>query len=82
MFRTKEDLEDHRTRDDTSASLLSTRTHTQPEEEDLTDEGAEAEKRSGREGKRRVHQCYLAYDPDEARVKGEGEDQRACNHSL
>jgi hypothetical protein len=47
--------------------------HTQPEEEDPVDEGAEDEGRDGREGMRRVLQHHPASDTDEARVEGEGE---------
>jgi hypothetical protein len=51
-------------------------------EEDLEDEGIEAEGRSDREGERHALQCYLALDPNEARIEGEGEDQRAHTHCL
>jgi hypothetical protein len=46
-FRTDGGFEDYRTRDNSSASLVSSRTHAQPEEEDPTDEDAKEEGRSG-----------------------------------
>jgi hypothetical protein len=49
-FRTEEDIGDHHARDSTSTSLVSSRTHAQPKEEDPTDEGVEAKGRSDREG--------------------------------
>jgi hypothetical protein len=52
---------------------MSSRTHTQPAEEDPVDEGAEVEGGSGREGERRTLQHYSAYVPDIARVEGKGE---------
>jgi hypothetical protein len=45
-------VEDYRTRDNTSTSLVSSRSHAQPEEEDLADEGTEDEGRSSEEGER------------------------------
>jgi hypothetical protein len=51
-FRIEEDIKDYRARGGISTSLLSSMTHTQPEEEDLTDEGAKAKGRSGRERER------------------------------
>jgi hypothetical protein len=53
---------------------VSTRTHTQPEEKDLEDEGIEAEGRSGREREGWTLQYYSTYDPSKARIEGEGED--------
>jgi hypothetical protein len=55
-FRTEEALEYNYARDGSSASLVSSRPHTQPEEEDPMDDGAKDEGRSGREGKRRALQ--------------------------
>jgi hypothetical protein len=40
---TEEDVEDYYTWDGTSTALVSSRTDTQPEEEDPADEGAEVE---------------------------------------
>jgi hypothetical protein len=45
-FRIEEGFQDHRAQDDNSTSLVSSRTHVQPEEEDPVDEGAKAEGRS------------------------------------
>jgi hypothetical protein len=45
-------IEDYRTCDGSSTSLVSSRPHVQPEEEDPADEGAEDEGRSSREGER------------------------------
>jgi hypothetical protein len=45
-------FEDYDTREGSSTSLVSYRTQAQPEEEDLADEGAEDERRNGREGER------------------------------
>jgi hypothetical protein len=81
-FRTEEGFEDHRARDGSDTLLVSSRPHTQLEEEDPTDEGAEDEGRGGREGKRRVLQHHLTSDPDEARVEGEGEGRHPCTHDL
>jgi hypothetical protein len=50
---------------------VSSRSNTKLEEEDLADEDIEAE---GRKGRRHTLQCYSAYDPDEARMEGEGYD--------
>jgi hypothetical protein len=44
----EEDFKDHHTQDGNNTSLVSTRTHIQPEEKDLEDEGAEAEERNNR----------------------------------
>jgi hypothetical protein len=60
---------------------VSSRTHTQLEEEDPEDEGAEAEGGSDREGKRCALQRYSSYDPDKARMEGEEEDQHAYTHN-
>jgi hypothetical protein len=46
-FRTEEAFEDYYTLDDFDTSLLSSKPHTQLEEEDLADEGAKDEGRSG-----------------------------------
>jgi hypothetical protein len=46
-FRTEEAFEDYCTQDGSSTSLVSSRPHTQLEEEDPADEGAEDEGRSG-----------------------------------
>jgi hypothetical protein len=54
--------------------LVSSRTHTQPVEKDLENERIEAEGRA--------LQHYLAYDPREARMDSEGEDQCARTHRL
>jgi hypothetical protein len=81
-FRTEEDVEDHFTQDGTSTSLVSTGNHAQLEEEDPMDEGVEAKGRKGREGERSALQQHSASDPYEARMKGEGEDQHTCAHSL
>jgi hypothetical protein len=43
---------DYHARVSTGTLLVSSRTHTQPEEEDPRDEGTEAEGRSSREGER------------------------------
>jgi hypothetical protein len=43
---TEGDVKDYRAQDDTSTSLVSSRTHIQTEEEDPVDEGVEAEGRS------------------------------------
>jgi hypothetical protein len=43
---------DYHARGGSSSSLVSSRTHASPEEEDTTDEGAEAEGGCGQEGKR------------------------------
>jgi hypothetical protein len=51
-FRAEEGFEDHRTRDGSNTSLVSSKSQTQPEEQDPADEGAEDEGRGGREGKR------------------------------
>jgi hypothetical protein len=56
-FRIEEDIEDYRARGGTSTSLLSSMTHTQLEEEDLTDEGA--------------LQHHPPGDLDKARMEGE-----------
>jgi hypothetical protein len=45
-FVTKEGFEDYHTWDGTGTTLVSSRTHTQSEEEDLADEGIEVEERS------------------------------------
>jgi hypothetical protein len=74
-------FKDHRTWDSTRTSLVSFRTHVQPEEEDPA-EGTVVEGRSGREGERRALQNHPVGDPDEARMEGVGEDHRACAHSL
>jgi hypothetical protein len=46
-FRVEEGFEDHRPRDGSNTSLVSSRPHTQLEEEDLADEGAKYEGRGG-----------------------------------
>jgi hypothetical protein len=51
-FRAEEGFKNHRTRVGSRTSLVSSRPLTQPEEEDLVDEGIEDEGRGGREGKR------------------------------
>jgi hypothetical protein len=61
---------------------VSSRPHTQPEEEDLADEGAKDGGRSGREGERRALQRQTIGDPDETRIEGEGESQHPCTHDL
>jgi hypothetical protein len=70
-FRVEEGFKDHRARDGSSTSLVSSKPHTQLEEEDPSDEGAKDEGRGGREGKRRVLQHQLASIPtkQEWRVK-------------
>jgi hypothetical protein len=78
----EEDLEDYHARDSTNTSLVSSRTHTQPEEEDPADEGTEAKGRSDQERERQALQHYLAYDFDEVGMEGKGEDQHTCTHSL
>jgi hypothetical protein len=50
-FRIEEALEYYCAQDGSNTSLLSSRPHAQPEE-DLADEGAKYEGRSGREGER------------------------------
>jgi hypothetical protein len=45
-------VEDHCTRDGSSAPLVSSRPHTSPEEEDPVDDGIEDDGRSSREGER------------------------------
>jgi hypothetical protein len=50
--RPKATIEDYHAQDNSSTSLVSSRPHTQPEEEDPMDEGAEDEGRGGREGER------------------------------
>jgi hypothetical protein len=82
MISAEEKFEDHRTRDGTGTSLVSTRAHTQSEKTDSKDEGAEAKGRGDRVGERGALQHYLAYDPDKARMEGEGENQCARTHSL
>jgi hypothetical protein len=47
IFRTGEAFEDYHARDGSGISLVSSRPHAQPEEEDPVDEGAEVEERSG-----------------------------------
>jgi hypothetical protein len=49
---TEEDVEDYYTWDNTNTSLVSSRTHAQPKEEDPMNESAEVEGGSGREEKR------------------------------
>jgi hypothetical protein len=51
-FRIEEALEYYCAQDGSNTSLLSSRPHAHPEEEDLVDEGAKYEGRSGREGER------------------------------
>jgi hypothetical protein len=51
-FRIQETLEYYYARDGSSASLVSSRPHVQPEMEDPSDEGAKYEGRSSRKGKR------------------------------
>jgi hypothetical protein len=51
-LRIEGDVEDYRARDSSSTSLVSSRPHAQPEEEDQMDEGAKDEGRSGQEGER------------------------------
>jgi hypothetical protein len=46
-FRIEEDFEDLHAQDGTNTSLVSSRTHSQLEEEDLADEGVKAKGRSG-----------------------------------
>jgi hypothetical protein len=72
-LRTEANVEDYRTRDSSSSSLVSSRTHTQSEEEDPMDESAKVEGGRGLEGKSGRLQHYSAYVPDKARVEGEGE---------
>jgi hypothetical protein len=79
---TKANIEDYRTRDSSSSSLVSFETHAQPEEEDPTDKSAKVEGGCGREGKRRTLQHYLTYVPDKARVEAEGEGRYPCTHDL
>jgi hypothetical protein len=50
---------------------VSSRTHAQPEEEDLEEGGTESKGRSGQEGEGRALQQNLVGDPDEARMEGE-----------
>jgi hypothetical protein len=59
-FRAEEGFKDHRAQEGSSTSLVSSRRHTQPEEEDSTNEGTKDEGRGGREGKRRVLQHHPA----------------------
>jgi hypothetical protein len=73
-FKTEEDIEDHYARDGTNTSLVSSRTHAQPEEEDLADMGTEAKEGISREGERRALQHHSVGDPDEVGIEGEGED--------
>jgi hypothetical protein len=77
-FKTKKGLKDHHTQDGSSTSLVSSRHHTRPEEEDPADEGAKDEARSGQEGERRVLQHHSADDPNKERVESEGEGQHPC----
>jgi hypothetical protein len=51
-FKAEEGFDDHHARDSSNTSLVSSRPHSQLEEEDLMDEGIEDEGRGGREGKR------------------------------
>jgi hypothetical protein len=51
-FRTEEALKYYCVRDGSSTSLVSSRPHAQPEEEDPIDEGTKDEGRSDREGER------------------------------
>jgi hypothetical protein len=51
-FRIEEALKFYCTQDGSSTSLVSTRPHTQQEEEDLADEGAKDEGRNSQEGER------------------------------
>jgi hypothetical protein len=81
-FRVEEGFKDHCTQDGSSTSLVSSRPHTQPKEEDPADEGAEDDERGGREGTRRILQHHLTSDLDEARVEGEGEGRHPCTHDL
>jgi hypothetical protein len=67
-------FEDYRARNSTGTSLVSSRTHGQPKDEDPVVEGAKAEGRIGRKGEGQTLQCHPTDDPDEARVEGEGED--------
>jgi hypothetical protein len=48
----EEAFEDYRAQDGSDTSLVSSRPHTQPEEEDPTDEGIEDEGRIGQKGER------------------------------
>jgi hypothetical protein len=55
-FRTEEALEYYCARDGSSTSLVSSKPHAQPEEENPVDEGTKYEGRSGREGERHALQ--------------------------
>jgi hypothetical protein len=59
-FRAEEGFKNHHTWVGSRTSLVSSRPLTQPEEEDLVNEGIEDEGRGGREGKRRVLQHHPA----------------------
>jgi hypothetical protein len=72
-FRIEEYIEDYRTQDGSSTSLVSSRPHAQLEEEDPVDKGAEDEGGSGQEEERRALQQHPAGDPDKVGVEGEGE---------
>jgi hypothetical protein len=63
-FGTEEGFKDHHAQHGSSTSLVSSRTHAQLEEEELADEGTEAEGRSSQEGERRACQHHPASDPD------------------
>jgi hypothetical protein len=60
---TEEAFEDYRARDGSGTSLVSSRPHAQPEEQDPTDEGAKDEGRSRREGERRALQRHMSVIP-------------------
>jgi hypothetical protein len=75
-------FEDYHARNSIVTSLVSSRTHVKPEEEDPADEGAKDEGRSSQEGERRVLQHYPASDPDEARLEGQGEGRCPYTHGL
>jgi hypothetical protein len=63
-------------------TLVSSKTHAQPDEKDPMDESVEVEGGCGREGKRRALQHYSTYVPDKARVEGEREYRYPCTHDL
>jgi hypothetical protein len=80
-FRVEEGFEDHHTQDGSSTSLVSSRSHTQPEEEDPVNEGTKNEGRGGQEGKRQILQHHLTNDLDKERVEGE-EGRHPCTPDL
>jgi hypothetical protein len=61
---------------------VSTRTHTQSEENDPENEGTKAEGKNGREEEGQALQRYSAYDPRKVRMESEEEDQYAHTQSL